>query len=279
MWVCNQCGNRNYDNSRFCTQCGNSKEKVENKGWTISNIHLAIYIFLGVIIVGLVILVFVLVKSGTNNENSVENNATITDNIYESLPAETTQPTPASTPMPTPVVTSTATPTPMPTPTPPPTPTPLFGSDYTGDLSEYTEKIFSSAFASSELYEGDILFAAKYAIDSGINRPWVESVNGNGVGETLTLYFDNKETITFLSFQLGYARNQDLYDINNRPSKMRISFSDGSGFDYSFRDVNQEQNVKLSKEIDTDWVKLTIQDVYSGTVCDDTCIYLVRAYG
>lgn len=118
MWVCNQCGNRNYDNARFCANCGNSKETVKKESGTISNIHLAIYFSLGVIIVGLVILVFVLVKSGKNNENSVENNVQTTGIIYESLPVETTQPTPTPTPTPTPA----PTPTPVPTSTPAPTP-------------------------------------------------------------------------------------------------------------------------------------------------------------
>ena len=136
---------------------------------------------------------------------------------------------------------------------------------------------FYYAEATSELKEGDILFTAAYAIDETINRPWVEGVRGSGSGESLTLYFSGTESVDVLSLRLGYARDSRLYYANNRPKTIRFEFSDGSWADYVFGDINQEQLVQLSKTVKTSYVKMTILDVYSGE-CNDTCIYLVKAY-
>ena len=66
---------------------------------------------------------------------------------------------------------------------------PFGASAFTGWLGSYSQRSFAGAYASSEFVEGNIRFIASYAIDDGINRPWVEGVSGNGIGETLTLYF------------------------------------------------------------------------------------------
>ncbi|MCR5136345.1 MAG: hypothetical protein K6C12_04535 [Oscillospiraceae bacterium] len=139
---------------------------------------------------------------------------------------------------------------------------------------------FSAASASSTLKEGNITFSAAYAIDDKreYQRPWVEGVRGDGIGETLTLYFDDVVTITALSLRLGYARDQARYDKNNRPSALRFTFSDGRSVESWFDDVNEEQSIILSDAVSTCYVKITILDVYEGTQCDDTCIYQVKAY-
>ena len=145
-----------------------------------------------------------------------------------------------------------------------------------------TEIPFSSASASSELKEGDITFRAGYAIDDKTKtdrpRPWVEGVEGSGIGETLTLRFDGKEWINMLSFRLGYARDQARYDKNNRPKELRVSFSDGTAYNCYFDDINAEQTIRFSETIITKYVKIEISDVFKGTTCDDTCIYQVRAF-
>ena len=141
----------------------------------------------------------------------------------------------------------------------------------------YYQVPFYYATATSELKEGDILFTAAYAIDESVNRPWVEGVRGAGSGESLTLYFSGTESIDVLSLRLGYARDSRLYYANNRPKTIRFEFSDGSTTDYLFGDINQEQIVQLSRTVETSYVKMTIIDVYSGD-CNDTCIYLVKAY-
>ena len=164
---------------------------------------------------------------------------------------------------------------------PPVLPTPpaqLVASPFSGLLSDYTQRYFSAAYATSEFLEGKIRFSASYAIDESSNRPWVEGAVGSGIGEALTLWFAQDTTVQVLDLTLGYARSQQLYDKNNRPSRLRFSFSDGSSVDYGFTDQVMNQRVLLNRPVTRNYVQITILDVYRGTD-DDTCIYLVKAYG
>ena len=149
-----------------------------------------------------------------------------------------------------------------------------------GNLNGNNRLRFTGAYASSTLREGDITFHAGYAIDNKekYQRPWVEGVKGSGFGETLTLYFDEEVCLGGLTFRLGYARDQGRYNKNNRPSRLRISFSDGTSVDCRFADVNAEQSIIIPELVETSYVMITILDVYRGTQCDDTCIYQVKAY-
>ena len=147
-------------------------------------------------------------------------------------------------------------------------------------LQHYNRVPFSAATATSELKEGDITFKAEYAIDGKTKylRPWVEGVYGSGIGETLSLYFDKSTTIQAFSLRLGYARDQERYEKNNRPSTLRFTFSDGRSVDCWFEDRNVEQTILLSEAVSTRYVDITILDVYNGKQCDDTCIYEVKAF-
>ncbi len=149
-----------------------------------------------------------------------------------------------------------------------------------GNLDGNIRIDFTAASASSALRENNITFHAGYAIDDKqeYQRPWVEGVRGSGIGESLTLYFDDEYVIGGLTFRLGYARDQARYEKNNRPSELFLAFSDGSYTTCSFYDINAEQSIIIPQLVHTSYVTITILDVYSGTECDDTCIYQVKAY-
>ncbi|MBR3584638.1 MAG: hypothetical protein IKO00_01320, partial [Oscillospiraceae bacterium] len=149
---------------------------------------------------------------------------------------------------------------------------------------------FSSASASSELSSGGIKFKAGYAIDDtseeGKKRPWIEGSSGDGVGETLTLKFKEKESVRLLAFDLGYARDKSRYYKNSRPSKLLLKFSDGSKLECAFQDEFQTQYVYLNHAVETSYVEISILEVYSRSTEDwsywyndkDTGIFLVKAY-
>lgn len=149
-----------------------------------------------------------------------------------------------------------------------------------GNLDGNIHRPFSGASASSTLTENGLTFRAGYAIDNKqkYKRPWAEGVRGSGIGETLTLYFDDEYCIGGLTFRLGYASDQGRYNKNNRPSELLISFSDGSYVDCWFEDINAEQSIVIPDLVYTDYVQITILNVYRGTQCNDTCIYQVKAY-
>ena len=169
------------------------------------------------------------------------------------------------------------------------------GSAAQGGTAEYVETLsatvslqsadglsrvdFVTASASSEFYQSDIrtTYYASNAI-SGTGNPWVEGAAGHGIGEWLRLYFSQEESISHLYLRLGFASTEKLYQGNNRPSRLRISFFDGSSVDCDFMDLRTPMLVTLSKPVSTSYVQLTILDVYPGSIDDDTCILLAAAY-
>ncbi len=158
-----------------------------------------------------------------------------------------------------------------------PTPEPLGLSEYSGSLADFAKVEFERASASSELHQGGVYFVADYAIDEESTRPWIEGVNGSGVGEILTLHFPTEQTFDILSLRLGYARTSELYNKNNRPCRLNFIFSDGSSVEYTFSDINEVQNIKFNRPITTFSIMVEILAVYRGSD-DDTCIYQIDAY-
>ncbi len=154
----------------------------------------------------------------------------------------------------------------------------ITASAFTGSIADYRTVYFYEAVASSELIEDNTLFKADFAINRDLYYPWVEGVEGNGIGESITMMFKKPETFQLLGFQIGYAATRQQFEKNNRPRAVHISFSDGTGFDYTFDDTRDEQYVLLSSPITSESVTLTILDVYPGTEYADTCLYMVRAF-
>ncbi len=145
-------------------------------------------------------------------------------------------------------------------------------AEVNGDLRNYEQIPFDSASASSEL--GNFYKAWK-AMDGDLSSSWQEAGPDYGIGETLTLYFYGQETIDAITIWPGY---KPYYTQNGRPSAVRLTFSDGSSYYVEIKDKNQEQTVILPGPITTDRITISIEEVYEGTNCEDTCITEVRAF-
>lgn len=143
----------------------------------------------------------------------------------------------------------------------------------------YTELDFDSASASSELTQelesGLLTFKAKFALPGVSDMPWVEGVDGDGIGEYLVLYFEKKESVDVLRIHLGYPA---LYNENGRPEVLKFEFEGGESAEYTFDDVNHDFYIQLSRPIMTEWIKITIKSVYTGEKYKDTCISEIAAY-
>ena len=159
--------------------------------------------------------------------------------------------------------------------------------ELSGGLNEsiykYEKVPFSWAYASSSLTEGDIDYIPDNAINDNKNKPWVEGVSGNGIGEYIELYFDGEKTIDALSVHPGYAQlngntQSEIFEKNNRPKIVEFEFSDGTTAKYEFYDYNEQQKIQFNRPVTTDFVKMTILSVYQGTEYQDTCITYVTAY-
>ena len=148
-------------------------------------------------------------------------------------------------------------------------------TSFAGSVYDYKKVPFVSAAATSEIYDAGILYAATNAVDGDLTTSWQEDVPGDGAGENLTLYFGESKDICLLSLRLGVSSN---YVANSRPKTLHFEFSDGTNTSYTFEDSNREFLLRFSRTIQTNYVKLTIVDSYTGNKYDDTGITEVICY-
>lgn len=103
--------------------------------------------------------------------------------------------------------------------------------------------------------------------------PWVEGVDGSGVGEWLEIIYEKpKNNIVILN---GYVdlKKLNLYKDNNRVKKFRVSSLDsGEPFDFEIEleDKVKFQYFKLPRNAEK--IRLEILEVYKGRKWDDTCV-------
>lgn len=102
---------------------------------------------------------------------------------------------------------------------------------------------------------------------------WVEGRSGQGIGEWITVEFDEPRTVISILLKNGYQKNADIYGKNSRVRRMKVQFSGGEGFDINPQDRHGMAEVfKLAAPVKAAWVKFTIDDVYPGNKYSDTAI-------
>ena len=133
-------------------------------------------------------------------------------------------------------------------------------------------------------------YPASNAVDGDISTAWIEGAKGAGAGETwgqtLLLEFDGTYEISRIDFWLGWARTQELLEMNKRPWSLEVRFSDTDTvytreFDkLSYRDtLRAPQSWNLDTPIRASWVEFKIMTVYSGwDGVDDTCISEIACF-
>ena len=133
-------------------------------------------------------------------------------------------------------------------------------------------------------------YPASNAVDGDISTAWIEGAKGAGAGktwgQTLLLEFDGTYEISRIDFWLGWARTQELLEMNKRPWSLEVRFSDTDTvytleFDkLSYRDtLRAPQSWNLDTPIRASWVEFKIMTVYSGwDGVDDTCISEIACF-
>ncbi len=136
------------------------------------------------------------------------------------------------------------------------------------------------ADATSYLEESNynIVHSPERAIDGDLTTGWVEGVSGQGIGESITLYFDGMYLVSGIEIYAGYQKNNDVYNKNSRPKELYVEFSDGSGESYILNDINGVQTVQFTNPVVTDSITLRIDSVYLGSKYEDTVITEIVPY-
>jgi hypothetical protein len=106
-------------------------------------------------------------------------------------------------------------------------------------------------------------------------------ITDGGPGEWIRLEFDGAVTLDRIGVVPGYDKHSnrvgDLWPLNNRVSEATISW-DGGSKRVRFRDDRQMQYVSLGN-VQTSWVKLTVDTVSRGRRWNDTVISEMECRG
>lgn len=115
------------------------------------------------------------------------------------------------------------------------------------------------------------------ALDGKDSSCWQEGVTGSGIGETMEVYLNRKQQISYLTFRLGNWLDDMYYYGNNRPKTLSITLGDVTR-QVTFPDARQEFVVLVDPAVSADMIQIQIDDVYRGDKWDDTCITDVGIY-
>jgi Caspase domain len=101
---------------------------------------------------------------------------------------------------------------------------------------------------------------------------WVEGKSGHGIGEWITVEFDELRTIKAIELRSGYQKNADIFAKNGRVRQLQMMFSDGETMILTPPDRPGAELYKLERPVRAYWIKFTIEGVYPGKTYSDTAI-------
>jgi hypothetical protein len=126
--------------------------------------------------------------------------------------------------------------------------------------------------ASSYLADDPANCSPVSAIDGDIGTAWVEGVEGDGVGEWLTLELGIPTIVRNVALLPGYCASPEVRRANGRPSRVRFEFSDGTSLDGELEDFPAARVFWLDEPRTLDWLRMTLLDVYPGERWHDTAV-------
>ncbi len=142
---------------------------------------------------------------------------------------------------------------------------------------------FSSASASSTLPNQQTYNYSPSNVLKNDSSCWCEGASGSGVGEWIRLDLPETQNLYGITLLNGYVGTDDQYNNNGKISKVTLEFSNGQTLTcdlsvYPAKQRSTVQLIKFNQAIETDYVKITIDDVVDGQKFDDTCLTYVAPY-
>ena len=135
-------------------------------------------------------------------------------------------------------------------------------------------------------------YRAENLIDDNYNTSWAEGVSGNGVGETITIHFDDVQVLNGINIVNGYIKDWETYYKNGKVTSLKIDYGNGREYDYEIFYVSETDNVPYDEDlfeyccnnfefeetISTDQIIITITGAVAGNKYNDTCISEIIVY-
>ena len=258
---CKNCGNENNENAKYCNKCG---EKLVFETYNKERDNKKLIIVPAVIILLLIVVILVVIVLKNQNLHVTINNSDI-NNIKQ----ETSSSNESNKSNEYNIENKESHPSANDTHT---------TEENNVKLRKINVIDQDSTSILSDSFKKD--YGPHQVLDGDKSSVWAEGVDGPGYGESITLYFDSVHTVKELKIVNGLINSYDGYYKNNRVASIKISFSDGSSQIAHLSDDNTGyQTIDLSRSVDTDYITLTIDSVYSGYKYDDTCIAEVVVLG
>ena len=139
---------------------------------------------------------------------------------------------------------------------------------------------WDNVYATSHLIQKSMNYKVENVIDDNPSTAWIEGVSDDGIGQFIQFSSNNTFRVDKIDIINGFSKNQKTYMKNNRVKKVIIEFSDKSQQVYELEDNNMEYQTIDIGGINTNSVKVIIQEVYTnGRVYKDTCISEISVYG
>jgi hypothetical protein len=155
----------------------------------------------------------------------------------------------------------------------------LRGNQYFLDHTDYDAKA-SSTLAAQGKHNYDVI-NIKADPQREVQSPWAEGVEGDGIGESITLDVKRALPLYGILIRPGYydSEEKDPWLKNNRVASLEITLNDEQTFTETIPDERFEEPYLIrvrnyTKPVKK--VKLVIKAIHHGTEFHDTCISLVR---
>ena len=266
---CNKCGNEINDNERFCKYCGAPIQKVNGQAEFESmdvpiqkqtrktlKWFLLVPVFILIIAVGVAIAWTIGNKQNTSTDDQddwkvVEDEESQKTEIASEIETETIPTEEEAQEKPQEVISD---------------------ESEQVEIPEIRMRDVKDVSASSYLSEKNIKHVPDRIMDGDTTTAWVEGVEGNGEGESITFTFGDLYVVSDIKIWNGYQKSEDLYYKNARPAELELEFSDGSTERISLQDMASGfQEFALERHV-TSYVKVKIVSTYDGSKYEDTVI-------
>ncbi|MDC7124863.1 MAG: hypothetical protein PQJ46_04810 [Spirochaetales bacterium] len=111
--------------------------------------------------------------------------------------------------------------------------------------------------------------------DLSLFKPWVEGVDGYGIGEKIFINYSNNKNITGFYLSNGFVSIEKpyLYEKNSRIKKILV-YNSTKSFQKTFK-VEDTPNIQFFDVPQTNALIIEILDVYRGSLWEDTCINFI----
>lgn len=271
---CNKCGNEINENERFCKYCGAPVEKLDEQvngekldeslqKQTKKKIKWPVLILVLILIIAIALAIVLVMNKRQSNATGNQTGDQDDWKVVEDEESQTTEKETASE-----IVTENSS-------------TEETQEKQKENISNEQEKDkapevrmrdVEDVTASSYLSEKNIKHVPDLIMDGDTTTAWVEGVDDNGEGESITFTFGDLYAVSDIKIWNGYQKSEDLYYKNARPAELELEFSDGSTERISLQDTSSGfQEFALERHV-TSYVKVKIISTYEGSKYEDTVI-------